>query len=138
MAIHLSKSNFNKLGVVATTPPLAQAPATKKKSILGLMNRLRPSIHCAGRVQGSSIVSFCPRALRCKLISGTLWQADDKQMVSWAHSLAALLRCWALSGFDDGENITGPVQFGRKESVFDEHCQTATSSQACPGTSKDR
>lgn len=85
MAIHLSKSNFDSWGVVATMLPLTQAAATyswPNESIKALYILRLEGIGFKHRV-------FLPKALEeIKLISGTLWQAD-KHIASRAHSLAA-------------------------------------------------
>jgi hypothetical protein len=101
--------------------PLAPAPSTRKKqrdiwpygSIAAFYALRRKGAGFRHRV-------FClPKApkrqinIRHSLADGR----PDKQISSWTHSLSATLRCWALSRFDGGENITDVTGSGavRKE-----------------------
>jgi hypothetical protein len=89
-------------GLVATTLPSRSNPinAGKNSGISGLMDRLRPSMHCVERAQGSGIVPFClPKAPKRQINDRRSLEGGrpDKHLASWAHSLATPLPCWALS-----------------------------------------
>jgi hypothetical protein len=67
-------------------------------------------------------------------MSGTLWQADGQLGTLTRCSTPVLGTFWV----DEGESITGCVQFGRKESVFDEHCQTGLSRLPRPALARQK
>ena len=127
--------------------PLAQGPinAGKNNGISGLMDRLRPSARCVERAQGSGIVSsVCLRRQKGKLIYGTLWQTAGPiskfpaghthfPLHSGAGHFLGLMTVRTLP------TLLVLVQFGRKETVFDEHDKLRhLAFPGRPGMSDDR